>query len=158
MKFRFENKVTARDLWKLSMRHIYRSLAGVCNIIFAVAIVLLTIKFWNAQEPVLMVILVLCCILFPVMQPLLIYMRAIKQMESLPKDMVFEFNEAGLLVTAGDQKSHVSWNGIRGVIKQPGMTILAAEAGRGYMLTDEMLGAQKDTFLEFVEAMKKDKS
>ncbi|MBP3543433.1 MAG: YcxB family protein [Lachnospiraceae bacterium] len=138
------------------MRHIYRSLAGICNIILTAAIILLTAKLWNPQEPVLMVILILCCVLFPVMQPLLIYLRAVKQMEGLPKDMVLEFSEAGLLVTAGEQKSHVPWKGIRGVIKQPGMTILVAEAGRGYMLTDEMLGAQKDTFLAFVETMKQD--
>lgn len=158
MQFRFENKVTAADIWRMSMYHIYHSMAGVCNIIFSVAMVLLTVKFWNPQEAVLMMILVICCVLFPIVQPIMIYMRAAKQVAALPGGMVFEINDAGLLVTANEQKSHITWEHIRGVIKERNMIILAAEGGRGYMLTDKMLGAQKEALLEFLETKIKRKS
>ena len=152
MEFRFEDKITALDVWKLSMYHVYRSLAGVCNVVFAVAIICATIKLWNPREGMLMSILLFCCVLFPVIQPLMIYTRAARQMAALPKDMVYEINESGIHIIAGNQKSHLTWNRVRGVIKEHGMVILATDAGRGYMLTDKTLGTQKDSFIEFLES------
>lgn len=152
MEFRFENTLTAGDLWKLSMHHIYHSLVGLCNIIFAVAIILLTIRFWNPRQEVLMGILVLLCILYPLMQPIMIYLRSAKQVKTLPKDMVIEINESGVHITGDGQKSHIPWARVRGMIREPNMLIIAGEAGRGYMLTNKMLGARKDDFIEYVES------
>lgn len=152
MEFRFEDKITAFDVWKLSMYHVYHSMAGVCNIVFAVAIILVTIRLWNPREAVLMSIFLFCCVLFPVIQPLVIYIRAAGQVAALPKDMVYEINASGIHIIAGNQKSHLTWNRIRGVMKEQGMVILATDAGRGYMLTDKTLGTYKDSFLEFLES------
>ena len=152
MEFRFENKIRAVDVWKLSMYHVYHSMAGICNIVFSVAVILLTVKIWNPREAVFMSFLLLCCILFPVIQPLMIYARASKQVAALPEGMIYEINEKGVHITAGTQKSHLTWSRLRGVMKEYGMIILATEAGRGYMLTDKTLGAQKDSLLEFLEA------
>ena len=151
MEFQFENKVSAWDMWKLSMYHIYHSMVGLSNIVFSVAIILLTVKLWNPEQELLMSLLVLCCVFFPIMQPLSVYFRAAKQVAALPKNMNIQVNETGIHVSAEDQKAHVPWNRVKGIIKERGMVILAADAGRGYMLTDKMLGEQKEAFLEFVE-------
>lgn len=158
MEFRLEPKVTAKDMWKLSMRHIYKSMVGVCNVIFAVAIVLLTAKFWNNVEPFLKGLLVFLCILFPIMQPLSVYMRAAKQVQALPQDMVLEIDETGLHITGDNQKSHMPWSRVRGLIKEKGMLILAVDGGRGYMLTDNILGSRKEALISFVESKIKTKS
>jgi len=155
MKFQFEPKVTALDMWKLSMRHIYKSMIGVCNVIFAIAIILLTIKFWSETGAFLKGALVFCCVLFPVMQPLSVYMRAVKQVEALPQDMVLEVDETGIHITGDSQKSHMQWNRVKGFIKEKDMVILAIDGGRGYMLTDRILGTHKDAFISFVEAKMK---
>lgn len=157
MEFRLEPKVTALDMWKLSMRHIYKSMVGVCNLIFAVAIVLLTLKFWNETEAFIKGVLVFCCILFPVMQPLSVYMRATKQVKSLPQDMILVIDETGLHITGDNQKSHMPWNRIKGLIKEKGMLIFAVDGGRGYMLTDSVLGSQKEALITFVESKIKTK-
>lgn len=151
MEFRFESKISTRDIWKLSMNNIYHSIVGVYNAILAVAIILLTVKFWNDVGAFLKGALLLCSILFPVLQPLLIYRRAAKQVASLPKDMVIEINETGLHVTADNQISHISWNRVKKVILERGMIILAIESGKGYMLTDRSLGTQKEALVSFLQ-------
>ena len=153
MEFRFESKITAWDMWKLSMHHIYHSMVGLCNAIFAVAIILLTIRFWNPRQEILMGILVLLCVLYPIMQPVMVYLRAKKQVAALPEGMVIVVNETGLHISTEDnQKSHIPWARIRGIIQEPNMLILAADAGRGYMITNKMLGNQKSEFIEYVES------
>lgn len=157
MEFQFINKITVWDIWKLSMRNIYRSMVGISNIVFSVAIILLTFRFWGEMEPFLKSTLVLFCILFPIMQPLMIFMRASKQVAALPKDMVMEINDTGMHITGDNQKSHIPWNRVRRVMKQEGMIILAIEGGRGYMLTDRTLGEQKEAFLQYLESKKQSK-
>lgn len=151
MEFRFENKLTACDMWKLSMRRIYRSLMGASNILISLAAIVFTIRYWNPEEKLLMAVLIMFCVLFPVVQPAMIYLRAAKQVRALPENMVFEINNAGLFVITKEQKLHIPWKGIHGAIKEKGMLILAADSGRGYMLTDKMLGTQKEAFLKFLE-------
>lgn len=151
MEFRFEDKITAGDIWKLSIYKIYHSMLGVCNIVFSGALIALTIRFWNPEKEFLMSILILCCILFPVIQPFLVYVRAVKQVEALPKNMIIEINATGVHITGDNQKAHVPWKRIRGVMKERGMVVIATEAGRGYMLTDKILGTQKEALLEFLE-------
>lgn len=152
MEFQFESNITAWDIWKLSMRNIYRSIVGLCNIIFSVAIILLTIKFWGPNQEFLMGLLVLCCVTYPIMQPVMVYLRASKQVAALPKDMIITINETGLHITADNQKAHITWSRVRGVIRNYGMIIIAVEDGRGYMLTDKILGTQKEALLEFLES------
>ena len=152
MEFQFKSELTAGDIWKLSMHHIYHSMLGVCNIVFSCALIALTVRFWTPNQEFLMGVLVLCCILFPVMQPIMVYMRAAKQVAALPGDMIIKINDTGVHVSGNNQKDHISWSRIRGIIKEPNMVILAAEAGRGYMLTNKTLGTQKEALLEFVES------
>lgn len=151
MEFVFKSDVTAWDLWKLSMRHIYRSLAGVCNIVFTVAAVLLTVKMWRTAADWQIAALVIGCLLFPLIQPLVVYRRAARQAAGLPRDMGYRIDDTCLRITAGGQHSDVPWNQIRSLVREPGMLILAASAGRGYMLTDRALGERKEEFCSFAE-------
>ena len=151
MEFTFQSDVKTWDMWKLSMYHIYHSLTGVCNIIFTAAAILLFFRFWNSMEGWQAGIVMICCLLFPVIQPVVVYSRASAQVSALPKNMEYVFNETHLHVIAGDKDSYIPWGRIRGISKEPGMIILVAEAGRGYMLTDRAMGHQKEEFLTFAE-------
>ena len=79
-------------------------------------------------------------------------------MAALPEDMVIEINDTGVHVTGNGEKAHLPWSRIRGVIIEKNMIILAADAGRGYMLTNKTLGKQKDALLSFVESKIEHKS
>lgn len=151
MEFTFKSDVTTWDLWKLSMCHIYRSLAGVCNIVFTAASVLVTVKLWRTAADWQMAALILGCLLFPVIQPLVVYRRAARQVAGLPEDMGYRIDDSCLRITAGGQCFDIPWSLIRSVVREPGALVLTASAGRGYMLTDRVLGSRKEEFCSFVE-------
>lgn len=150
-EFRFRSSVTAWDLWRMSMHRIYHSLVGVSNLVLAVALIALTVRFWDPHQQVLMSLLVLACILFPVLQPVSVYLRAARQVSALPEDLELLIDETGLHTACNGQKNHVSWKQIRGLMQEHGMLILAAESGIGYLLTDRMLGEQKAELITYVE-------
>ena len=91
------------------------------------------------------------CLLFPVIQPAAIYAKAKRQAAAVPQDVRLTFDEKGLLVTTGGEKQHLPWKRLR-VTKQPGMVLVLSGAGSGYMLTNRVLGAERETFLNFAQS------
>jgi len=87
MEFQFSFKNKASDLWQLSMFGIYKSMIGLINVIFTAAMILLTIKYWSEMNWYLRLLLILGLSLFTVIQPLVIYRRAMRQVSGMQKDM-----------------------------------------------------------------------
>ena len=139
MEYQYKCRITAWDFFRLTMRQTYRSMAGMCNLVFTVAMILLTAKFWSQSGEVLQVLMLIGCLLFPVIQP-----------AAVPQDVRLTFDEKGLLVTTGGERQHLPWNRLR-VTKQPGMVLVLSGAGSGYMLTNRVLGADREAFWSFVQ-------
>lgn len=148
MDYTFKSFVTPLDFFRLSMHRTYHSIIGVCNIVFTVAVILLTAHFWNRTNDFIEVLLFVGCILFPVLQPLAVYMKAKSQALLVPQDMILKFDDAGLHVTVKEKKETIRWEKIRGAVKEYKMIILFSDAKHGYILTDRMLGSKKEAFYE----------
>lgn len=151
MTYQFKSEVTAGDFWKLTMNRTYRSMAGVCNLVFTVAMILFTVRFFRTSNDLLQVLMLFGCLLFPVIQPIAIYLKSKGQVRAMPKGVELAFDEKGLHVTMDTQHENIGWNKLR-VAKQPGMMIVFSDARHGYMLTNRVLGTQKDAFYAFAEA------
>ena len=150
MEYRFKCDVKAGDLWKMAMARTYRSLIGLVNVIFTVAMILLTIRFWPTASDLFRVLMVLGCILFPVIQPLAIYGNSVKQLEDLPKDMELLINDGGVRVFVGKKSELLVWKRIKNAIKRSNMIVLMSDDSHGYMLTNRVLGDQKEEFFQYI--------
>ena len=104
MEYQYKCRITAWDFFRLTMRQTYRSMAGMCNLVFTVAMILLTAKFWSQSGEVLQVLMLIGCLLFPVIQPAAIYAKARRQAAAVPQDVRLTFDEKGLLVTTGGER------------------------------------------------------
>ena len=145
MEYQYKCRITAWDFFRLTMRQTYRSMAGMCNLVFTVAM------FWSRSGEILQILMLIGCLLFPVIQPAAIYAKARRQAAAVPQDVRLTFDEKGLLVTTGGEKQHLPWNRLR-VTKQPGMVLVFSGAGSGYMLTNRVLGAEREAFLSFAQS------
>lgn len=152
MKYRFENKVTAWDFWILSMHHTYHSTVGICNIVFTVAMFALTYRFGGQVHDLWELLMVLGCILFPVLQPLVVLLKSRAQAAMLPQNLVLEFTDKGLHVEVGVQTQDISWRKIVSATKEYNMVIVRSDAKHGYIITNRMLGDKKDEFWTFVQS------
>lgn len=119
--------------------------------VFTVAMILLTVKFWETSNDILQVLMLFGCLLFPVIQPICIYMKAKARAKEMPKDVNLAFDETGLHVTMGKDKQDIPWKNIR-VTKQREMLLVFSDARHGYMLTNRVLGTEKDSFFAYAKA------
>lgn len=152
MKYRFENQVGAWDFWLLSMHHTYHSTVGIVNIVFTVAMIALTYRFGGQVHDMLELLMFLGCILFPILQPLAVMFRSRTQAMMIPRDMELEFTDKGLHVEVGVQSEDIPWRKIVSATKEYNMVVVRSDAQHGYIITNRMLGKQKDEFWTFVQS------
>ena len=150
MEYRFKCDVKAADLWKMAMARTYKSPLGLVNIIFTVAMVLLTVRFWISASDLFRVLMALGCILFPIVQPLAIYGNSVKQLEDLPRDMELLFNDDGARIFVGEKSELLSWKRIKNAIRRNNMIVIMSDDSHGYMLTNRVLGDQKEEFYQYI--------
>lgn len=151
MKYKFHYKVTALDLCKLSMYGTYHSIAGVCNILFTVAMIFLSYRFLGRYADSVSVLLLIGCMWFPLIQPAIIYMGARRQAAGFPDDMEMGFDENGIHIITSEQRSDLAWKEIRHVFQKAGMIVLSSGNAHGYLLTGKMLGKQKEEFAAYAK-------
>src|SRR5699024_8868713 len=150
MKYKFNYQPSAFELWKLSMHGIFSSMAGVTNIILTVAMLLLARKFWVDINIMLKIILIIAICLFPVIQPILIYRGAKKQVSSISSDMEIGFNDQGVHITTPKKKSKIKWSSIKGVTKKADMVIVYITEKEGYIISDRLLGGEKEGYYNYI--------
>jgi len=97
MNYHFNYKNKPLDFWQLSMYFTYGSIVGVCNAIFTVAMILLTIKMWVDATSFVRMLLLFAIILFPIIQPIGIYTRARRQ-AATASDIDITFDDTGVHV------------------------------------------------------------
>ncbi|HLR34436.1 MAG TPA: YcxB family protein [Tissierellales bacterium] len=132
------------------MYGIYSSMAGMTNSIFIVAMIVLTIKFWSSSNLIIRVLLLFGVSLFTIIQPLLVYLRAKRQVSILPKDMYIGFNKIGVHIETKTKTSVIKWKEIKGIHKMKTMIILYTSDKEGYILTDKILGSGKSKFYQYL--------
>jgi len=150
MKYKFTYQTTAFDLWKLSMYSTYGSMVGGCNIIFTVAMLLVSIKVWGDVNSFMKIIFIIVICLFTVIQPAVVYRRAKMQVRTLPHDMEIGFDDSGIHVRTENQSSDLKWNTIKGVSKKPNMIVIFSTTKHGFFITNKVLGKQKKAFYDYV--------
>ena len=150
MHFEYICDVKATDLWKMAMTRTYRSPLGIVNIVFTAAMILLTMRFWNTAPDMLRVLMIAGIILFPVIQPLAVYGRSVKQLEDMPREMELSFDDSGVHVSADGRKEDIRWKRIKNAIRRGDMIVVMSDDSHGYMLTNRVLGDDKDAFYDFL--------
>ncbi len=152
MCYQYQCRIKPVDIWKLSMRRTYRSLVGMCNLVFGTAMILLTVRFWNQAGDLAQALLFAGCLLIPVIQPVGVYLKAKAQASVIPQDTELTFDEEGIHVALKDEREFIRWSKVRGVRKEGSMIIIYTDANHGYMLTKRVLGSEKDAFYQHVKA------
>lgn len=150
MIYKFTYQTRGFDLWRLAMYRMYSSMVGVTNIIFTVAMLLLAVKFWHDVNIFVKGLLILAICLFTLIQPLAIYRRANKQVGKTPKEIEIGFNDKGVHVQSGDQKSYLKWKSIKGISKKANMIIIFSTDKHGFILSNRVLGKEREAFYDYV--------
>lgn len=150
MEFSFRYRVRPGNLVILALVNVYRSMAGVVNIVFTVSMALLAYRFWPSANLGLRILMPLGIALFPALQPLVIWLRSKRIVSAMPEDMEMRIDAGGITVTAGEKSSRVSLTELKSVTRIRGMLILYTRTKQGFILNRETLAGRERELYAFL--------
>ena len=107
--YQYRYKTTRGEYWKMSMYFIYHSMTGMVNLVFTAALIALTCAKWESSGTVFHICMVLGCCLFPILQPLAVYLSAGKLASGSGEDTEIRLDDVGIQVKVGNTYDKIPW-------------------------------------------------
>lgn len=146
--YEFQVQMTAKNLWHFSLYHANKGYLGIFNVLFTVASAYLLVTTWNQNTVPYRVMLVFCVMIFTVLQPGQLYLKAKKQasLAVMKEPVTFWFTREDIRIQQAGQQQELKWEQIGKVEAARGMLVVYMDRIRAYLITDEAMGDQKDRF------------
>lgn len=152
MEFRIKCDVRPIDFFCMTMKHIYRSPIGMVNIVFTLAMIALTANFWNRVPDWAQLLLGLAVCLFPVIQPIMIFLKSKSQVMAIPRGLELTVDDGGITALLNGQNEKIVWKRVKGLIVEPTMLVLRVDSQNGYFLTNRTLKNNRTELISFLKA------
>ncbi|MCR5770923.1 MAG: hypothetical protein K6G87_06775 [Butyrivibrio sp.] len=150
MEFKFKFKNTTGDFFVFNMSNIYSQWTALVNIIFTVAMILLIVSRWGDSHIFFKGVMVFGLILFPVIQPLCIYLRSAKQAESITESTELTFDDGGMHIRVKDHDQLIKWKDYKTTINRPFILISIPDGKHAYILTDRILKDKRKALYKYI--------
>ncbi len=132
------------------MYGIYGSMVGVVNIIFTLAMLGLIVRFWGSVNAFLKILLLFGLSLFILIQPITIYFKSKKQIETVPQEMELVFDNKGMQINTLSQNTTIRWKKIRRIVEKSDMIIIMLDSNQGFIITNRMIETDMEKFYNYL--------
>ena len=150
MKYEYSYRNTAGDFFFFNMTNIYSQWTALVNIIFTAAMVVLIANKWSESHIFFQGIMVVGLCLFPVIQPICIYLRSAKQAEGISFDTQMSFDDAGMHIRVQDHNQLIKWKDYKTTVNRPFVLVPIPDGEHAYILTERILKGQHRELYEFI--------
>ena len=152
---KFQTRITSKELFQFLMKHSYAGFHGKIGLVISLAAaVLFVMKIPDCSgNESAMVILGLIALLFTVIQPLSLWMKAKQQKIANPaykNEMEYTLTEEGVNLQAGEQKGGISWDLIIQVVETKSLYILYTTRINAFLWPKKDMGEQEESMIRFM--------
>lgn len=150
MRYQFTFRNTASDLLKISLYYTYRTFAGTVNLVFTAATAILMAVKLKSGEFGIAIAAGIAMLYFPLIQPLIIYLKSRKTAESCTEDTSLSFTDDRIYIAVGEKTQEMTWKEIPAVQKLPVGVLLYTGKSHGLMVPNRELKEKREEFYQFV--------
>lgn len=151
MELRYRYRIRVSDLWQVSMYYAWSSYLALINAVCIVSSIALIVSCWRDAGTGFRLGMVLFASLFLVIQPLVIWNRARKQVSKDGPEMELYFGGNGLTITSEGRQEIKTWAQIRSILVKPTLVVIYVDGNRGYILRNRVLGETRDELIRYVK-------
>ncbi|MCR4691431.1 MAG: YcxB family protein [Lachnospiraceae bacterium] len=151
MEYSYRYQVRISDLWQASMYYAYSSYMGMVNLVCIAASIALIVSRWKGASDPFKAAMVLFLMLFTVIQPVMIWMKARAAAGAGRPKLELTFARNGIHVVSDGRIQDVKWQRVRSIVKKPTIVLLYMDDGAGYILRNSTLGKTRDEFYQFAK-------
>jgi hypothetical protein len=147
------------------MENYYRNWTAIVSIVFTLSILALAIARWNATNGLGKAILIILLLVFPLFQPLFIYMTSIRDAQAVQVDTTLSFDTTGMEIKVQKHVQRIPWKSFvpdeKGggmAIGRKSMLVVVPDQVHAYLLPNRVFrsDAEKKELLDFmIDQLKK---
>lgn len=146
-------RVETMDMFFFMLQHTYRSVAGVCGVLFSVAAFVVLLWTWGTVNTSYMVLLGVCSALFTVVNPLMLFTKSAKQVVLNPAmkiPIVYTFGESGFTMKQGKEEASAEYRSLYRIRNTKNYIYLYGTGTRANIISKKQLGQQAQKVTELV--------
>lgn len=146
--FSFHVQLTVKDLWQFSLYHSYKGFMGIFNVLFTIAALYVLIMNWPEMAVSQKALMILCVLMFTVIQPSMLYLKAARQSKvpAVKEPMQLVFAEESISIAQNGQEAVINWDQVGRVEGTPFMLIFYMDRVHAYLIPKTLMGAQEAEF------------
>lgn len=154
-EFKLNYNVRPENLLFLAMVSTYKSMAGVVNAVFTFSMALLLFRFRADGNFVIKLIIVLGIMVFPVFQPLFIYLRSRKIVSNMSKKIDMTINKNGIELISNGKSTKIVLSNITNLTRIGNMIIIYTDSLGSYVLNKQTLNGKGMEIYNFLKVKNK---
>lgn len=134
-------------MYSFLFQHLHRSFKGIFGVCISVAaLVAFFMSFDGTADTTKKVILLVIGLLFTVVNPILLFFKACRQVSMSPiykRPLEYTFSEEGVKVEQGEEEQFVTWKQILEIRKTPSVLILYTSRNAGSIIAFREMGNKR---------------
>ncbi len=158
MRFEYTYRNTPGDYWRFYMGNTYSQWTGIVNVIFTAAFIALAVSRWTDTNILGKILMVLAVMIFPVFQPLAIFLRSLRQAGAIKPETKLSFGEKGIGITVEAHHQDIGWEKAQLPVKRPGLLVVFPDSQHAYLVPDRVTGEEKQELERYIIAHIKKKA
>ena len=152
---KFHTQLKANDIFKFSLAYTYSGLQLILAIaMVAVGVYMCVTGMGAADGQSNMIFGIVLIVLFVVVNPLMLYVKAKKQAIENPvykMKTYYTLNEDGIFVELGEDSATIEWARVLKISHVMGLNILYTGRKQAFVFPDYALGEDKDKMLSYMK-------
>jgi hypothetical protein len=113
--------------------------------------ILLAVRFWSDSSVGIRALISVGILLFPVFQPLMIYLRCRRIVGRMPGEMEISFDESGITTSANGKNSHVDFSEVKSLITIFNLMIIYTRSKQSFILSDRVMENKRESLYNFIK-------
>lgn len=147
-KIQITIKIRVKDMFYFMMYHTYYSMGGIVSLLFSLISFGILLVTWKKVDLPYQVLLMTCALLFTVINPILLYVRSMKQVKlspALKKPILYTFYDKGFSMQQEKEKASAQWNELWKIVDKRHYILLYGDRVHANILPkDQMDGKEKE--------------
>lgn len=154
--YKFTFKINENDIFNSTMNYNKSRITFLFDIVFTLTSIGVTAyniinKNFFSFNVFYQVLLIFCCLLFPVVQPLLTYFKSLAHAKKLKNvEITMEFTEDRIKLSSSNDTTEVLYENVYNFIKYKNMIVVMYDAIHGQIMPNRIFNNNKDEFYEYV--------
>ena len=139
----YEVLIGVRDMQHFVIRHMYRSFTGWFGVIISAAALVMLVMVWNVYGNMEKIALIVLSLLFTVVQPVQLLMKAKRQVlsqETFKTPIIYNLCRDGIVIRQDEQKVSIMWDDISKFVETRKAFFLYTSPVRAFIFPKDAVG------------------